>query len=72
MAKNAIRLCTMAEGMALPLIFTGRTARGCIMRTNSLRTTLRIISARELLKPPVVDPEQAPTNISKARIIQVI
>ena len=33
--------------------------------------TFNIISARELLKPPVVEPEQAPTNIRTQSTIQV-
>ena len=56
----------------MPSTFTGSTALGWTICRNSLRTTFSSISTRMLLKPPVVLPEQAPQNISRARMAHVM
>ncbi len=67
-AKSVTRL---DEGILFPSIFNGRTALGCNICLNSLRTILSNITALIHLNPPLVLPEQAPINIQIAKITQV-
>ena len=45
----------------VPSMRTGNMARGWRMCLNSLRASLASVSRRTHLKPPVVEPAQAPT-----------
>ena len=72
MAKNASRVESLCCDMVSPFILTGNTALGCKIFRNSLRSTLKIITPRIHLKPPVVEPEQAPINIRQPRMTHVM
>ena len=71
-AKNPSSVLSWEWGTGVPLILTGNTALGCKSLWNSLRNTFITITARTHLKPPVVDPEQAPINIRHPKITHVI
>ena len=70
--KKAKSATILDWGTLMPLIFTGRTAFGCRIWRKLLRSVLSVITARIHLKPPLVLPAQAPTNIRPPRIIHVI
>ena len=72
MAKNASRVDNFCWDTVWPFTLTGSMALGWRMRRNSLRNTLNTMTSRMHLKPPVVDPEQAPMNIRQPRTIQVM
>ena len=53
------------------LILTGKIAEGCNSRLNSNILFFKIIKCLTILTPPDVEPAEAPTNISRKKIIVI-